>query len=375
MRELWIKALSKITTPVFNSISKETLHKDLPFLVGGEEKRIYALLECVGRSLAGIGPFLNANVQGEEKILQEKLIKQVQHALDVGTNPLSPDKFNFTVGGQPIVDASFLALGLLRSYDKVWLPLSDQVKKRIISGLKDTRTRKPGFNNWLLFSALIEAFLFKVGEKDWDAMRIDYAIRQHEQWYLGDGVYGDGVNFHFDYYNSFVIQPYLLEIMEAFNLGGNNQWAKQNDAIYDRAKRFALIQERLINSDGTYPATGRSITYRNGAFHHLSYMSWKNLLPKEISKAQVRCAMTAVLNKLYSGNQNFDKNGWLILGLNGHQPEIAESYINSGSLYLTLCGFLHLGLPAEDVFWKAPDEDWTSKKVWAGQTIPIDHAF
>lgn len=375
MRSQWIKILDKITEPVFKSIEKETLHKDLPFMEQREDKQRYALLECIGRSFAGIGPFLNSNVDNNEKLLQDKLINQMQIALEVGTNPLSPDKFNFTLGGQPIVDASFLVLGLLRSFEKVWLPLNDQVKKRVIQGLKDTRTRKPGFNNWLLFSALIETFLFKVGEKDWDSMRIDYAIRQHEQWYLGDGIYGDGPQFHFDYYNSFVIQPYLLEIMEVFNQNGENPWAKLNDGFYERAKRFAVIQERQINSDGSYPVIGRSIAYRNGAFHHLSYMAFKNLLPKELSKAQVRCAMTAVLNKLYAGNQNFDTYGWLVPGLNGSQPEIAEGYINSGSLYLTLCGFLHLGLPANDEFWSTPDEDWTSKKVWGGKAIAIDHCL
>lgn len=375
MRSQWVQILKKITEPVFTSVAKQSLHKDLPFMVGREDKQNYALLECIGRSFAGISPFLNSDVSGDEKQLQDKLASQVHVALEVGTNPFSSDKFNFTIGGQPIVDASFLALGLLRSFEKIWLPLNVQTKKRVIQSLKETRTRKPGFNNWLLFSALIETFLCKAGENDWDAMRIDYAIRQHEQWYLGDGIYGDGPSFHFDYYNSFVIQPYLLEIMEVFNQKGNNPWAKLNDAIYDRAKRFAVIQERLINSDGSYPAIGRSITYRNGAFHHLSYMSWKNLLPKEISKAQVRCAMTAVLNKLYVGNQNFDSNGWLLPGLNGLQPEIAESYINSGSLYLTLCGFLHLGLPASDEFWTLPDEDWTSKKVWSGKSIPIDHCL
>jgi hypothetical protein len=184
-----------------------------------------------------------------------------------------------------------------------------------------------------------------------------------------------GATFHFDYYNSFVIQPYLLEIMDVFNRSGDNQWQNQNEAILKRAQRYAVIQEHLINSDGTYPATGRSITYRNGAFHHLSYMAWKNLLPGEISKAGVRCAMTAVLDKLYVGKQNFDQKNYLIRGLNGNQPELAENYISSGSLYLTLCGFLHLGLAAEDSFWILPDEDWTSKKVWSGQKTPIDHAL
>ena len=42
---------------------------------------------------------------------------------------------------------------------------------------------------------------------DWDRVRVDYALRQHEQWYKGDGTYGDGPDFHWDYYNSLVIHP------------------------------------------------------------------------------------------------------------------------------------------------------------------------
>lgn len=63
----------------------------------------------------------------------------------------------------------------------------------------------------LLFPAIIETFLYRIGE-EWDPMRVDYAIRQHEQWYKGDGIYGGGPFFHWDYYNSFVIQPMILDI-------------------------------------------------------------------------------------------------------------------------------------------------------------------
>ena len=52
-------------------------------------------------------------------------------------------------------------------------------------------------------------------------MRIDYALRQHDQWCKGDGLYGDGASFHFDYYNSFVIQPMLVDILDA--VGGRFQ--------------------------------------------------------------------------------------------------------------------------------------------------------
>jgi len=48
---------------------------------------------------------------------------------------------------------------------------------------------------------------------------------------------------------------------------------------------------------------------------------------------------------------NFDKNGFLQLGFAGHQPQMADVYTNTGSLYLTSVVFLPLGLPANHTFW------------------------
>ena len=71
----------------------------------------------------------------------------------------------------------------------------------------------------------------------------------------------------------------------------------------------------------------------------------------------------------------FDENGWLRLGLYGSQPDLAESYISTGSLYLCTAVFLPLGLPADDPFWTSPEEPWTSKKIWSGDPLPADHAL
>lgn len=42
-------------------------------------------------------------------------------------------------------------------------------------------------------------------------MRIDYALTAHMKWYKGDVWYGD--DFNMNYYNSFVIQPMLADIL------------------------------------------------------------------------------------------------------------------------------------------------------------------
>jgi hypothetical protein len=297
----------------------------------------------------------------------------VRRGLDRGSDPQSRGFLNFSDGLQPIVDTAFLAQGLLRSWESVWLPLPDRVKGNLIAGMKATRTRKPPFNNWLLFSAMIEAFLCKAGT-DWDPMRVDFALRQHEQWYAGDGMYGDGPRFHWDYYNSFVIQPMLYDIATS---GGevSEQCEFLRERMEKRLRRYAAVQERLIAPDGSFPPVGRSLAYRFGAFHALALAAWKSGLPEGLSPAGVRCALTSVIRRMVEAPGTFDEDGWLRIGFCGHQPSLGEGYISTGSLYLCLCGLLPLGLPPENPFWAAPDAAWTAKRIWNGEDAPCDHAM
>ena len=185
---------------------------------------------------------------------------------------------------------------------------------------------------------MIETFLASIGEA-WQPQPIETAIRAFEQWYVGDGAYGDGAEFHWDYYNSFVIQPFLLDVLE--HIGKvSNRWAEPLGAVRQRARRYAAVQERLIAPDGSYPAIGRSITYRCGAFQLLAQMALRDELPEDIKPPQVRAALTAVIRRTLGAADTFDADGWLRVGLAGHQPGLAEPYISTGSLYLcTFCLF------------------------------------
>jgi hypothetical protein len=205
-------------------------------------------------------------------------------------------------------------------------------------------------------------------------MRVDYALRQHEQWYLGDGVYGDGPGFRWDYYNSFVIQPMLVDCTRAL-AGHDRAWDALAEPILTRARRHAAIQERLISPEGTFPAIGRSLAYRFGAFQGLAQMALLQQLPDGVSPAQVRCALTAVIHRMVEADGTFDGNGWLRIGLCGHQPDVGERYVSTGSLYLCTAGLLPLGLPPEDVFWSDPPRPWTSQRAWGGGELPADHAL
>jgi hypothetical protein len=197
-RDYWIQVLTRIADPVLNALSQRKLTAAMPVEApqgNGADRRQYTYLEALGRLLAGIAPWIESG--GGAGRYADLARQSIVAAVD----PSSPDAVNFTRGSQPVVDAAFLALGLLRAPRELYEKLDAATKRRLVEALRSTRAIRPGFNNWLLFSATIEAFLAHAGES-WDAMRIDYAVREHEQWYKGDGMYGDGPEFHWDYYNS-----------------------------------------------------------------------------------------------------------------------------------------------------------------------------
>jgi len=374
-RRYWVSVMEKIARPVLANLSRRELKKKMPVEEQRGAKRATCThLEAFGRLLCGLAPWLALeNLAGDELKLQQEFIRLAQTSLDAATDPQSPDFMNFTNGGQPLVDTAFLAQGLLRAPNVVWEPLEPRVKKQTIAALASSRKiPTPTSNNWVMFAATVEAALLEFGEPTQSA-RLEDCVRKMLGWYVGDGAYGDGEFFHFDYYNSFVIQPMLLDVLTVLQKH-DARFSATREKVLPRAKRFAEIQERLIAPDGTFPSLGRSTTYRFGAFHTLALLALNKELPAHLKPAQVRCALTAVIRKMAEAPGTFDAAGWLQIGFCGHQPALGENYISTGSLYLCSAGLLPLGLPPADEFWSAPAEWWTAQKLWAGENLPADHA-
>lgn len=374
-REMWVKWLWKISYPVIHNLAEGTLHKNMPVESASGETAGYedmTHLEAVGRTLAGVAPWLalpdDDTKEGQmRKQMREEVLKGLKNAVD----PNSPDKLNFTKHAQPIVDAAYLAHAFLRAPEALWEPLDDVTKQRYIESFKVLRDRTGAYNNWLLFTGLTEAFILQQGDKA-DPFRMKIAKNKIQEWYVGDGWYSDGSKFSMDYYNSYVIHPMMVEMLEILKTR-NLATEKEYVQAMDRMIRHAEYCERIIGPDGRYPAFGRSVTYRSAAFQSLADVALHEKLPEFIKPAQVRCALTAVHHNLYDGDQNFDENGWLVLGFNGHQPEAADTYTSTGSLYMATLSFLPLGLPADNPFWTDAPADWTSKKAWAGEKLKKDY--
>jgi hypothetical protein len=376
-RAFWLEQMQRVAHPVLEALSERRLKLLMPIEAakGQEESRRHTTyLEAFGRLSCGIAPWLeHGPTAGAEGALRSHYIALTQQALAAGVDPKSADFLDFGSNRQNIVDAAFLALAMLRAPKVLNAQLEARVRGQLADGLRATRKLSTPFNNWLLFSAAVEVGLRELGEP-WDRMRVDYALRELASWYLGDGVYGDGPHFHFDYYDSFVMHPFLLAVLNAVS-SEDPAWAAMLPVERERAKRYAQIQERMIAPDGSYPVVGRSITYRCGAFHALADVTLRGELAEDLPPEQVRCAMAATIRRTLLPAGTFDSNGWLQIGLAGHQPELGEPYISTGSLYLCASAFLPLGLPAEDRFWAGPETLWTAQKAWSGADVPADHAL
>lgn len=368
----------KIAEPVLRNMAKGELKKNMQVEVSphwdGRSKDV-TYMEAFGRLMSGIAPWLNLPDDNTAEGIQRKQLRQ--WALKSYANAVDPESPDYLLWGkemQPLVDAAFIAQSFIRAPEKLWEPLDDITKQRYIKEFTLLRRVNPPYNNWLLFSATVEAFLLSI-DAPYDAFRISSALRKTDEWYIGDGFYSDGENFSFDYYNSYVIQPMYLEVLEI--CVNRNKLAKQEqlDIATKRIQRYSVILERLISPEASFPAFGRSITYRSGAFQALALVSLKEILPQELTEGQVRNALTSVMKRMFSTENNFNEMGFLKLGFVGHQPDLSDVYTNNGSLYLTSFSFLPLGLPANHSFWTSPAEDWTGKKAWNEKPFPKDKAM
>jgi hypothetical protein len=379
-RAQWLEYMHKIAYPVISFAAQGKLKQALP-LTKGEKSRSVACLEAVGRTVAGLAPWLELNEKEleneKERELQQKYRALVRSAMANSVNPKSEGYCVWNKTGehllpdQPIVDAAYFASAILKAPTELWQKQPDDVKNNILLAFEKVLLMRPHRSNWLMFTAIIETCKHKL-TGFCDLMRVDYALVKHNDWYKGDGAYGDGEHFAWDYYNSFVIQPMLEEV--AFFLGGLLD-KKLTENIIPRIKRYAEIQERFIAPDGTYPFIGRSITYRMAAFYALAHCAYRRILPPTLKNGQVRCALNKVITKAMQAPTLFDEQGFLTKGLYGKQENLTNYYTNTGSLYICLLVFLPLGLSASDAFWTSADEQTTWEKAWSGKDVYADNAL
>ena len=372
-RAEYLSYLVKTVLPVLEAAGKEELIATFPIEEReGTNRAGCSYFEWIGRLVCGIAPWLEAEISDpEEERLRKTCTDLTLRAIQAQFDPASPDYAGFDekIPAQPqfLVDLAFLAQGILRAPKVLKDAIDAETRSRILDVLVCSRKIQPYPCNWILFSAVVEA-LIQAWTGNYAEEPVRYGLTQMDAWYKGDGIYGDGPELAVDYYNSYVIHPMLQTLADHFpELCGPELVSR----IRARSLRYARIQYMMIAADGTFPATGRSITYRCGAFHHLADCALRHQCSEEITPGDVREALGRVIQRTLTP-EDFRPDGALWIGLSGHQPGLGEDYISTGSLYLCVTAFLPLGLAPADPFWmEAP----SSADPWSGRDCLRDHAY
>lgn len=380
-RDYWVGQAYKMARPVLENMAHGKLQQNMltefsPSFDNRNRKVVF--METFGRLMAGIAPWLALPDDGSDEAKQRKQLRDwalasYRNAVD----PSSPDYLCWGVSDQNLVDAAYIAESFLRSYDTLWQPLDSLTKRRYFQEFQRLRRIDPPYTNWLLFASTIESFLAKAGG-GCDNFRVNMACRKVEEWYVGDGWYADGPVFAFDYYSSYVFHAMYLETLQAMidaKVNTRIDYNKYFDRALKRAQKYAIILERFISPEGTFPVIGRSTPYRLAAMQPLALLAWYQKMPKELSNGQVRAALTQVMHRMFDHQNNYNQKGFLTIGFCGSQPETADWYTNNGSLYMTSLSFMPLGLPANHPFWTDAPQPWTQVKAWNGKPFPKDHRW
>ena len=380
-RDYWVGQAYKMARPVLENMAHGKLQQNMltefsPSFDNRNRKVVF--METFGRLMAGIAPWLALPDDGSDEAKQRKQLRDwalasYRNAVD----PSSPDYLCWGVSDQNLVDAAYIAESFLRAYDTLWQPLDSLTKRRYFQEFQRLRRIDPPYTNWLLFASTIESFLAKAGG-GCDNFRVNMACRKVEEWYVGDGWYADGPVFAFDYYSSYVFHAMYLETLQAMidaKVNTRIDYNKYFDRALKRAQKYAIILERFISPEGTFPVIGRSTPYRLAAMQPLALLAWYQKMPKELSNGQVRAALTQVMHRMFDHQNNYNQKGFLTIGFCGSQPETADWYTNNGSLYMTSLFFMPLGLPANHPFWTDAPQPWTQVKAWNGKPFPKDHRW
>ena len=134
IRKYWIDKLERIASPVMLNLSNDSLSAKMPRFQNEGNK----CLEAFGRTFCGISRWLDLRDSTQEERKREYYRKLAVSCIRNGFNSKSADYFNFEEGIQPLVDAAYLAQGLIRC-PRVWNMIDKETQVAVIEEFKGLR--------------------------------------------------------------------------------------------------------------------------------------------------------------------------------------------------------------------------------------------
>ncbi|HTB79578.1 MAG TPA: DUF2264 domain-containing protein [Opitutaceae bacterium] len=295
-------------------------------------------LEAFARPLWGLAPF----AAGGGIFHQWNVIREV---IECGVDPGHPKYWGLGSNkDHRFTDYPAIASLMAFAPTCTWKIFEPKTKDNIVSWLSHINTVELYNNNWLFFRVLTNLSLAKIGAP-YDLRQINSDLTRLDEFYCGEGWYGDGNESQIDYYLPMTMHYYSL-IWAGLN-ASDSVWTPR---FKERAQAFAPQFAAWFANDGSAIPFGRSLTYRfaQGAF-------WGAL-----AFANVEALPWGVIKDLYLKHLRwwlrqpiFTETGILSVGYGYPNLSMAEDYNGPGSPYWAFKIFLPLALPSSHPFWQA----------------------
>jgi hypothetical protein len=228
-----------------------------------------------------------------------------------------------------------------------WSPLSAKAKCDLASWLKGIEHATMYDDNWHFFVILVQEGLRRVGIRI-DPDSREFHLNQIDNYYLGDGWYGDGPEGFVDHYNGYAFHTYGL----LFASLENESDCPRVRTYVDRARSNAETFRYWFGDDGSAVPFGRSMIYRFGMASMWGALAVAGI--EALPWSEIR-GLWARHVRSWLGKSITDEAGRLTLGYANSNALVVEEYSSPNSPYWAMKALLPLSLPENHPFWQAEE--------------------
>lgn len=283
----------------------------------------------------------------DHEIDLETLLRQ---ALLDGTNPSNSYTYWGDIGhlDQRIVESADIAVAIWMSRERVFDNMTKAEQEQIIAWLSQVDGKGTYTDNWILFTAMVQAVRYHLGFSS-PLADLDNRLMQMNEFYRADGWYVDGLTDEFELYNAWMFGwHYLLWTW----IDGDRR-PEHRDLVTERGRSFIDGFLHFFGANGSYPAWGRSIVYRFAAAAPFAVGHFLDIAPDD--PGLLRRVSSGCIRYFYDRGL-FDPEGHFVRqGYHGDFPAAGEAYISPGSPYWCCHGLFALTFDRDDPFWTATE--------------------
>ncbi len=303
-----------------------------------------AEFEAFSRLLYGVIPLIKNN---DARVLD--FISLINDSILNGCDCESDSYWgSFKSPDQRTVECIPIALYLYYCKSSSWDKFSDKEKGIVNDWLLQVNSGNIYDSNWLFFRLIINLVFKKLGYS-YDSQAIIDSENRISKLFLGEGIYQDGKQKRFDYYNSFAFHYYGLI---AASLDPESEYSEK---LILRAEEFGKIMLMLQSSRGDVIPFGRSLTYKmaTSAFWSALALNGKS----SYSYGFLKGIILRIFD-FWKDKDIYDESGILTNGYTYSNPFMTENYNAYGSPYWAYKFFLVL--LCDDSFWNAEITEFTA---------------